>query len=164
MLKSCRATAVIVVIVLILVSAPLMAQEKRPVQVSLFTPIQIFPEGDAISGLRLNFLYGRSSVVTGLDLGLVNHTTSGVSKGWQWGLVGLVETDFVGFQDNGVNIVKGSFEGFQWGVVNYAHSANGFQLGLVNYAVNLKGLQVGLVNIIKQGGQFPVFPIVNWSF
>ncbi len=164
MFKSCRATAVIAVIFLILVSAPLMAQEKRPVQVSLFTPVQIFPEGDAISGLRFNFLYGRNSVVTGVDLGLVNHTTSGVSKGWQWGLVGLVEEDFVGFQDNGVNIVKGSFEGFQWGVVNYAHSANGFQLGLVNYAVNLKGLQIGLVNIIKQGGQFPVFPIVNWSF
>ena len=164
MLKSCCVTAVIAVIVIILVS-PLMAQEKHPVQVSLFTPVQIFPEGDAISGLRFNFLYGRNSVVTGVDLGLVNHITSGVSKGWQSGLVGMVEKDFVGFQSNhGVNIVKGSFEGFQFGVVNYAHSANGFQLGLVNYAVNLKGLQIGLVNIIKQGGQFPVFPIVNWSF
>jgi len=30
--------------------------------------------------------------------------------------------------------------------------------------VSMKGLQIGLVNIIRQGGQFPVFPIVNWSF
>ena len=41
---------------------------------------------------------------------------------------------------------------------------NGVQLGLVNYAGTMHGLQIGLVNIIKQGGAFPVFPIVNWSF
>jgi hypothetical protein len=49
-------------------------------------------------------------------------------------------------------------------LVNYAENMNGFQLGLVNYAQTAKGLQIGLVNIIRQGGQFPVFPIVNWSF
>ncbi len=27
-----------------------------------------------------------------------------------------------------------------------------------------KGLQIGLVNIIKEGGAFGFFPIVNWSF
>jgi hypothetical protein len=48
--------------------------------------------------------------------------------------------------------------------VNYADHMSGFQLGLVNYARSAKGLQVGLANIIKQGGKFPVFPIVNWSF
>jgi hypothetical protein len=63
-----------------------------------------------------------------------------------------------------VNFVRQDFEGFQWGIVNYARYANGFQLGLVNYAGSMKGLQIGLVNIIDQGGQFPVFPIVNWSF
>ncbi|MBU3955872.1 hypothetical protein KJ633_05370 [bacterium] len=50
------------------------------------------------------------------------------------------------------------------GVVNYANSAKGLQLGVINYAVSLKGLQIGLINIIRQGGMFPVFPIVNWSF
>ena len=110
-------------------------------------------------------LYGKNASVTGLDWGLVNHMTSGVSKGVQFGLVGIVEADYMGWQDNGINITKGKFEGLQWGIVNYAGTISGVQLGLVNYAANMtKGLQIGLVNIIKQGGQFPFFPIVNWAF
>lgn len=138
--------------------------EESPIQLALFTPIQIFPENYAIKGIRFNLLYGRNTTVTGLDLGLINHTTTGTTKGVQWGLVGLADGDFIGWQDNFVNVVNNDFEGFQWGFVNYANHANGFQLGFVNYAVTLHGLQIGLVNIIKQGGQFPVFPIINWSF
>ena len=138
--------------------------EKQPVQLALIAPIQIFPEDYTIGGVRVNLLYGRNAAVRGLDLGLVNHTTTGVSMGLQHGVVSINEADFVGWQDNAVNITRGDFEGFQSGLVNYANYANGVQLGLVNYAVSMKGLQVGLVNIIRQGGQFPVFPIVNWSF
>jgi len=134
-----------------------------PIQLSLVTPLQIFPEETPIVGFRYNLIYGRSVSVTGLDLGLANHTT-GNFKGAQFGAVGLADGDFVGWQDNWLNVVKGNFEGFQCGVVNYANYANGLQLGFVNYAVSMKGLQIGLINIIKQGGQFPVFPIVNWSF
>jgi hypothetical protein len=140
------------------------AAETRPIQLSLLTPLQIFPAEDRISGIRLNLLYGRNASVTGLDLGLVNHTTTGQSTGFQWGLVGLVDADFVGWQDNAVNLVEGNFEGLQWGLVNYANHASGLQLGIVNYARTLKGLQIGLINIIKQDGAFPVLPIVNWSF
>lgn len=140
------------------------SEEEMPVQLALVTPIQIFPEETPIKGLRLSFIYGRSSRVTGLDWGLISHTTAGMSKGVQIGLVGLNEADYLGLQATSFNITRGDFEGFQWGVINYAGHANGFQLGIVNYAVTLKGLQIGLVNIIKQGGQFPVFPIVNWSF
>lgn len=150
-------------LLLIFVSVPAMAQQK-PIQLSLFTPVQLFPETDAITGIRLNFLYGRNTTVVGLDLGLVNHTTTGLSKGWQTGLVGIVDSDFIGWQDNAVNVVKGNFEGFQLGIVNHANYASGLQLGLVNYARSMKGLQIGLINIIGQGGQFPIFPIVNWSF
>jgi len=138
--------------------------QSKPVQLSLFTPVQIFNENVPISGVRLNLIYGRSVSVTGLDLGLVNHTTTGKSMGLQYGLVGIADADFVGWQDNAVNMVKGNFEGIQSGLVNYAHYANGLQFGFVNYAATMKGLQIGLVNIIGQGGQFPVFPIVNWSF
>ena len=138
--------------------------QKKPIQISLVTPIQIFPPETDIAGLRLNILYGRNASVTGIDIGLVNHTTSGISKGWQYGLVGLNDADFVGFQDNFVNITQGDFEGFQLGFVNYVNNGNGLMLGFVNYARTMKGLQIGLVNVIKQGGQFPVFPIVNWSF
>lgn len=152
-----------VVCVLILCASPTLAK-NRPIQLALVTPIQIFPANDAITGIRLNLLYGRNVSVTGLDVGLVNHTSTGKFKGLQYGLVGIVDSDFAGWQDCGVNVTSGKFEGFQYGVVNFAGDMNGLQLGLVNYAKKAKGLQIGLVNIIRQGGQFPVFPIVNWSF
>lgn len=155
---------VVLATLVLLCLPPLTSAQSKPVQLSLFTPIQLFPEDTEISGIRLSLIYGRNVAVTGLDLGLVNHTTTGKFLGVQFGLVGLADTDFKGFQDNMVNVVKRDFEGFQWGFVNYAHYANGFQLGFVNYAESMKGLQIGLVNIIKQGGQFPVFPIINWSF
>jgi len=160
--KSCW-FLVLVVGVLILIAAPILA-ETRPIQIALVTPIQIFPEDNSITGVRLNLLYGRNVSVTGLDVGLVNHTTTGKFIGLQYGIVGLSDSDFSGWQDCVVNITNQKFEGFQFGWVNYANYLSGFQLGLVNYAKTAKGLQIGLVNIIRQGGQFPVFPIVNWSF
>ena len=160
--KSCL-FLVFVVGVLILTAVPVLAQ-TRPIQISLVTPIQIFPERYSITGLRLNLLYGSNVSVTGLDVGLVNRTTTGKFKGLQWGLVGLADSDFSGWQACAVNITNQKFEGFQLGWVNYADYMSGFQLGLVNYAKSAKGLQIGFINIIRQGGQFSVFPIVNWSF
>lgn len=151
------------ILITILIAAPVQAQNK-PVQVSLVTPIQIFPEKYTITGIRLNLLYGRNVSVQGLDIGLVNHTTTGRFQGLQYGLVGLTDADFTGWQDCTVNVTRLRCEGFQFGLVNYAGNMSGLQLGFVNYAKEMKGLQIGLVNIIKQGGQFPVFPIVNWSF
>jgi hypothetical protein len=153
-----------VALTFMIIASPAEAQQTRPIQLSLVTPIQIFQENDPISGVRLNLIYGRSVSVVGLDLGLANHTTTGFTKGVQWGVVNMVDTDFMGWQDATVNVTKKNFEGFQSGFVNYAHYVSGFQLGIVNYAGSMKGLQIGLVNIIKQGGQFPVFPIINWSF
>ena len=148
---------------LIFIYTPVQAK-NRPIQIAFFTPVQIFPEEDPISGIRFNLIYGRNVSITGLDLGLVNHTTTGKSAGIQFGIVNLVDSDFTGWQDGWVNVTKGKFEGFQSGIVNHSKNMRGFQLGLVNYAEIMKGLQVGLVNIIRQGGAFPVFPIVNWSF
>lgn len=162
-MKKCLTLVGLLLIALSLCPAPVSA-ENKPVQVAVFNPIQIFPEDASIGGVRINLIYGRNAYVSGVDFGLVNHTTTGLTKGWQTGVVGLVDKDFMGFQDNAVNVVKGNMEGFQWGFVNYAHYANGLQLGLVNYAASMKGVQIGLVNIIGQGGQFPIFPIVNWSF
>jgi hypothetical protein len=141
----------------------LHAQEK-PIQIALVTPIQIFSENTAIKGVRLNLIYGRNISITGLDLGLVNHVTNSPSTAVQFGFIGLVESNFTGWQDNAVNLTMEKCEGFQFGIVNYAGSMNGFQLGLVNYAEKMKGLQIGIINIIKKGGTFPFFPIVNWSF
>jgi hypothetical protein len=154
-----------VLMVVVLLSAPVSAQEtQRPIQLSLVTPIQIFPDNYSISGLRINLLYGRNTSVVGLDLGLVNHTTTGLSQGLQLGFVNLNDADYTGLEHAFVNVTTGNAKGMQWGFVNTAGFMNGLQLGFVNYAKSMKGLQIGLVNIIKQGGQFPVFPIVNWSF
>lgn len=153
----------LVLLTFLLISTPVQAQ-KKPIQLALFTPIQIFPENQHIAGIRFNLIYGRNASVTGLDLGFINQTTKGLSKGFQWGFIGLADSDFLGWQNNSLNFTKGNFEGLQTGFFNYANKMNGIQFGLVNYAVNMEGLQIGLVNIIKQGGQFPVFPIVNWSF
>jgi hypothetical protein len=154
---------VLALTVIIAAFTSVSAQDK-PIQLALFAPVQIYNENTSITGIRLNFLYGRNTSVTGLDWGLVNHCTGGKSSGIQLGFIGLVDGDFSGFQDNFINSTKKDFRGWQWGFVNYANSANGFQLGVVNYAVTMKGLQIGLINVIKQGGQFPIFPIVNWSF
>ena len=140
------------------------AGEKKFLQLSLINPIQLVPETESISGIRFNLIYGKNTSVSGLDFGLVNHTTSGLTKGYQFGLVGINEGDFMGFQDHFVNSVKGSCEGFQAGFYNHAGNMNGFQLGFVNHCGTMKGLQIGLINIIEQNGQFPVFPIINWSF
>jgi len=152
----------LVMMVMLLPVQPRTAE--RPVQSSLISPIQIFPTEDDITLFRLNLIYGRNSTVTGLDMGLINHTTSGLSKGLQWGLVSLNDTDYTGWQYSGVNVTKGNFKGFQWGFINYANSAKGFQLGFINYAESMYGLQIGFANIIRRGGVLPVLPLVNFSF
>lgn len=152
--------------------------EAEPFQLALFHPIQIRGEEASIAALRLNLIYGKNVSVTGLDIGIANHCTGGQSLGLQYGLVGFIEGDFMGWQDNAINIVKGGFsgfqsgfynhcgrgEGFQMGFVNRATEMRGFQLALVNYTENMYGLQVGLVNIIQRKETLPVFVIANWSF
>lgn len=159
-------------------SGAVHAQEK-PFEVAFFSPVQIRGEEEAIQILRLSFIYGRNVSVKGLDLGLVNHTTGGVSKGLQYGLVGYSEGAFMGWQDNfAANVVEGAFTGlqsgiynqvdtaeaFQLGIVNRARDMRGFQLGIVNYTETMYGLQIGILNIISQKETLPFLPIVNWSF
>jgi len=145
------------------IAAPVFAGEK-PVNLSLFTPISIAKESDAVTAFRFNLIYGKNTSVQVVDLGLVNHTTTGLSKGLEWGFVNYGEADFKGIQLGGVNIAKGSFEGFEWGFVNSVGSARGLQLGFINIAQKMHGIQVGLINMIKQDGFMPIFPFVNWSF
>ena len=159
------------------VAAPLAAQEQ-PIQISLFTPVQIVPESQGVSVLRLNLIYSVNRSVKYFDWGLVNVTSGRASAGVQWALVAINKGAFSGWQAAAGAVTQGQFtglqsgwftsakqgEGVQWGLVNTAEYWNGLQFGLVNYAQRLHGVQIGLINIIKTGGQFPVFPIVNWSF
>jgi hypothetical protein len=137
---------------------------EKAVNLSLVTPISIAKETDSVTAFRFNLLYGKNTSVEVADIGLVNHTTAGISKGLQWGAVNIAEADFKGLQLATVNYNQGSFEGVQWGFVNHTNNGDGLQVGFVNYAKKYHGLQIGLVNIISQDGFLPVFPIVNWSF
>ena len=163
--------------VTVAVAMPATAQEK-PIQLALVTPVQIVPEGEGVSALRLNLIYSVNRSVKYFDWGLVNVTTGGPSAGVQWALVAINKGPFSGWQAAVGAVTQGQFkglqsgwftsakqgEGVQWGLVNTAEYWNGLQFGLVNYTQKLHGVQIGLINIIKTGGQFPVFPIVNWSF
>ncbi len=138
--------------------------QESPIQVALFNPVQIAPETNSITGLRLSILYGKNANVNGLDVGLVNVTT-GNQLGLQYGVVGINEGNFNGWQDNFVSIIKGNLTGLQTGAVNYTGGkATGLQIAIVNYAATMNGLQLGLINIIGKGGFLPIFPIFNFCF
>jgi hypothetical protein len=163
---------------LILPGSALAQEAEVPFQVALFEPIQLRPADQGILIVRVNLIYGRNISVKGLDVGLVNHSTGGESKGLQYGLVGYIEGDMLGWQAQLVNMTRGHFtgyqsgfynevgtgEGFQWGFVNQATHLSGLQLSLVNLADDLYGVQVGLVNVIRSKERFSFLPIVNWKF
>ncbi|MCF7811608.1 hypothetical protein K9N50_11535 [bacterium] len=154
------------------------ASNGKPIQIALFNPVQLLPENESIKGVRLSLVYGKNTSLTGLDWAfLVNHLTA-PSIGIQWSMVGYNESDFSGWQEGLISVTKGSFlglqsgfvniagdaTGVQYGFVNYADKVEGVQLGFVNYVNSMYGLQIGLANIIRQGGIFPVMPIINFSF
>jgi hypothetical protein len=148
---------------IVAIALPVLAAEV-PVNLSIFTPISIARASDSVTAFRFNLIYGKNTSVSVIDLGLVNHTTSGLSKGLGWGFANIAEADFTGIQLGTVNMVGGNFEGFEYGFLNHARNAHGLQLGFINYAQTLYGVQIGLLNIIQQGGFMPFFPFVNWSF
>ncbi len=55
-------------------------------------------------------------------------------KGYQWGLMGVADNDFMGFQNNyALNITFDNMEGVQSGAVNIAGRGAGAQGGIVNH-------------------------------
>jgi hypothetical protein len=162
-----RRLAFAIPLLAVLLAAPATSRAEsggKPISLGLFTPVQIVPEAQGISGFRFSLIYGKNAFVNGFDLGLVNMTTGGV-EGVQWGAVSIVNGNVVGWQSNWlVSITEGSFEGLQMGLYNQANHVKGLQLGLVNNAVTMEGVQIGLINIIQKGGMLPVFPIFNFSF
>ncbi len=155
---------IVAVFMLVLTVQNVSMAQSKPINIALVTPIQIFPEDNSIAGVRWNIIYGKNSSMVGLDIGLANHIGDGGFKGLQWGVVNLDDGNVGGLQAGFVNITRKNVEGAQLGWYNSADYVNGLQFGLVNSAGSMKGLQIGIINIIKTGGQFPVFPIVNWSF
>jgi hypothetical protein len=160
------------------VAATPLAAQQNPIQLALFTPVQLVPENQSVGVLRLNLIYSVNRSVQYVDLGFVNVTSGGASSGVQWAFVAINQGSFTGWQNATAAVTRGPFlglqsgfftsarqgEGVQWGFVNTAASWNGLQVGVVNYTERLHGVQIGFVNIIRQGGAFPVFPLVNWAF
>jgi len=153
----------IVIIAIIMLSIRVYA-ENKPIQIALFSPLQIFSEEVSIKGVRLNLLYGKNVGLHGLDFGLVNHTTEEMSIGVQFGIMGFADRGWTGLQNNFVNVTRNEFKGVQIGFLNYVEDANGLMIGIINYARRMKGIQIGLFNLIEAGGVAPVLPIVNWAF
>jgi hypothetical protein len=152
------------IIILMLIPVSKGYSQESPIQLALVNPVQLVPESNSITGLRLSLIYGKNAAVSGLDWGLVNITTSN-QIGIQWGVYGSTEGSFTGWQGNWVSVTRGNFTGLQSGIVTYnATKMNGLQFAIVNYAATLNGLQLGLINIIGEGGFLPVFPFFNFSF
>ncbi len=138
-----------------------MAQEN-PVQLSLINTIQLVPENQSISAIRLA-LYGKNTNTRYMDLGVVTQNTSGMSKGVQFSFVGI-QDDFTGWQSGAIlNYSNGEVKGLMTGAFNYSSHFVGVQFGLINFTDTAEGIQIGMINFIKQGGFFPVFPFFNFS-
>jgi len=150
------------VCVTLLSALPAAAAEKA-LNVSIFPPVAIAKPEDAATAFRLDLLYGRNTAVKVVVLGLINHTTTGLSSGLQWGALNITEGQLSGIQLGAINYDKGETKGLQLGGINYAGKGGGLQLALVNYAEEMKGFQVGAINIIKKGGFLPVMIIANWG-
>jgi hypothetical protein len=162
-MRRCEPIVLCLLALTLLAAAPVRAAEK-PVNLSLFTPISLAKESDSVTAFRFSLIYGKNTSVEVVDIGLITHTTSGESRGLQWGVVNIAESHFTGLQLASVNYNEGGFEGVQWGFVNHTMNGDGLQVGFVNYAKKYHGLQIGLINIISQDGFMPIFPFVNWSF
>jgi hypothetical protein len=163
--------------ILLLSAAGSALAAPSPVQLALFDPVQIVKSDQSVGILRIDLIYGKNAGVTGLDVGLINHTT-GDEGGLGYGVANIVQGSFTGWQDGIVNIADKSFlglqsgafnrsqdgHGVQWGIVNVTEKMSGLQVGIVNYTrVMTKGVQIGVGNIILEGG-IPFLPIVNARF
>ena len=161
-MNSKRVGAWFALCVTVLAAMPAAAAEKA-LNISLFPPIALAKPEDAVTAFRLNLIYGKNTATKIVDLGLVNHTTTGMASGLQWGAINITEGQLSGLQLGALNLDKGTTNGLQWGGINYAKTGGGLQLALINYAEEMNGLQIGAINIIKKGGFLPVMVIANWG-
>ena len=172
-------------IMIMLIVGRAMAEEPKPIQLSLTPDMAIFDKHTKIRGVTLNIwgenpqealalgiINGSTGTSAGLSLGfIVNYTDN--YNGLLWAPVNYTKANFNGWQAGIVNCAKGPVRGLQTGIVNSAGRLTGLQFGLVNYAAKTEsGVQIGLVNIIPENrfftglpnGLAPVMVIVNWRF
>jgi len=160
----------ILILCALVASVATVKAEEPFFQASLTPDIAIHDKGTRISGICLS-IWGENPQ-SAFALGFVNGST-GDSKGFSWGFFCNYSENYTGVAWSMVNFSKGTFVGWQSGIVNYAKEFHGLQWGFVNYSENLKnGVQLGLINIAKNNPWFKEFPnklatgfpFVNWSF
>ncbi len=173
----------VLLLIVTLSSSPLLAAECSPLQVSVWSPVQLVPVEKTVCGIRLDLLYGDNEGVEGIDIGLVNGADSlkGIQIGvlnWasekdSWGIqIGLLVNSrpqvvhyasFTGIQIAGFGNRSGAMKGLQLGLFGNMignkndHSASwGIQAGGINNIINSEftGLQLGMFNELRNVAQF----------
>ena len=96
----------VVSLCLLAVVEPVAAQDLKPIEVALWSGVQIQTRETDVSGLRLS-LYGVNRSMSGLDVGVVARTTED-QQGVFYGFVGITEGAFSGWQAGQfANITRG---------------------------------------------------------
>ena len=180
-----KVLALICLGIIMIAASQVMAEDSKPIQLSITPDIAIFDRPTRIQGftlgiwsenpqdaLALGFVNGSKGVSTGFSWAILFNYAD-TYKGVQWSLVNYTKANFFGWQYGIFDYAGDSMKGAQTGLVNYAGNLSGLQLGLVNYAAKATaGVQIGVVNIIPENKWFTEFPsglapgmiIVNWRF
>jgi len=128
-----------------------LAKGTKPVQLAIWSPVQLFSDSDSIKGLRLNLLYTENKDVCGVNLGMGLARTNGDLKGISLGAVNWTAGSAYGFKAGLLNYTGKRSAGLDIGMVNIAQGgAKGIQLGIVNWEEGLfHGWQCGAINEVN---------------
>jgi hypothetical protein len=148
-------------VLMILLPSQAYSWTWTPLQLSVWTPIQLFPENFDVYGIRMNLVYGNNQNMTGVDVGPLNVIAENQSGG-QLGLMNL-SGNFLGVCAGGMNFTN-NFQGGQFGLLNTAQdSLTGLQFaGLMNLSDHVKGVQlhIGILGngaVLVDGAQLVAF-------
>ena len=135
-----------------------------PLEVSLWTPLQLTSPARNVYGLRWNIFYGENFNVYGVDVGLSGYAFNNIgglqASAFNWvdgnmaaiqlgGLANVVNANADGIQFGGlVNYTRGEFRGLQLGsLLNCDGEFCGVQLATFNYVNGASmGVQLGVAN------------------
>lgn len=137
-----------------------MADGTTPIQISIWSPIQVFPRDWDVVGFRYGGFYSRNRHVYGLDIGFVNRADAS-SGGIQLGLFNTVSVlkggDFCAESYARFDYARSDkrpahYTGMQLGLfLNSADEMRGLQSAWGNDAFTIKGVQLALCNFCYDG-------------
>jgi hypothetical protein len=148
------------------------------------------PKDPNVNGMRLVFLYGKNTKVSGLDLGFASFNESvnqsgftfnmglskvtGTSSGCACALINIHEGKDEGFNGAFVNVIADADKAVNVGFLNMTEANSAIdigglsmskksktQIGIINFTNEIESLQIGFLNF-ADNGFFPVFPFFNY--